>query len=135
MLADPTPFVPGSCVEAPAPADAEALARIIGSDAKWDATAPKDVTIGGIPALRMDVVLAPGATICSWSEGDISESGPLLKYARFEMKDRARLYLVDLPEGSQARVLAIVTITDEDSFETVLEAAAPIIDSIKFHAP
>ena len=135
MLADPTPFAPGSCVEAPAPADAEALARIIGSDAKWEATAPEDVTIGGIPALRMDVVLAPGATICSWSEGDISESGPLLKYARFEMKDRARLYLVDLPEGSQARVLAIVTITDEDSFETVREAAAPIIDSIKFHAP
>ena len=85
MLADPTPFAPGSCVEAPAPADAEALARIIGSDAKWEATAPEDVTIGGIPALRMDVVLAPGATICSWSEGDISESGPLLKYARFEM--------------------------------------------------
>ena len=35
----------------------------------------------------------------------------------------------------RARVLAIVTITDEDSFETVLEAAAPIVNSIEFHAP
>jgi hypothetical protein len=133
MLADPTPFAP-SCVEAKA-TDAEGLARIIGSDPKFQTTSPVGVKVGGIPALRMDVVHAPGAANCSWPEGDISESGWLMKFARTEMEDRARLYLIDLPEGSQARVLALVTITDEDSFERVMEAAAPIIDSIEFHAP
>ena len=34
-----------------------------------------------------------------------------------------------------ARVLAIAMITDRDSFETVLEFAAPIVDSIEFHPP
>ena len=47
--------------------------------------------------------------------------------------DRARLYLLDLPAGSKARGLAIATVTDEDSFNTVLGFAAPIVDSIEFH--
>ena len=120
MLADPRPIGP-DCVEAPAPADAEALARSIGSDPDFEATAPVAVNIGGIPALRMDVVLSPGASCRLF-----------LEHAPFGRLDRARLYLVDLPGGS-ARVLAIATITDEDSFETVLEWAAPIVDSIEFH--
>lgn len=48
--------------------------------------------------------------------------------------NQARVYLVDLPGGS-ARVLAIAIAADEDSFETVLEWATPVIDSIEFHAP
>jgi hypothetical protein len=51
------------------------------------------------------------------------------------MEDRARLYLIDLPEGSQSQVLAIVTITDEDSFEGVVAAATPIVESIEFVRP
>jgi hypothetical protein len=125
ILADPQPIGPG-CVEAPAPADAEALARSIGSDPDFEATAPVAVTIGGTSALQMDVLLAPGAgaSSCPWL---------LLKHASFPVgADRARLYLLDLPGGS-ARVLAIATISDEDSFETVLDWAAPIVDSIEFH--
>jgi hypothetical protein len=34
-----------------------------------------------------------------------------------------------------ARVLALALITDRDSSETVLEFAAPIVDSIEFHTP
>ena len=57
LLADPRPIGPG-CVEGPAPADAEALARSIGSDAEFDATAPAAEIIGGIPARRMDLTLS-----------------------------------------------------------------------------
>ena len=122
MLADPRPIGPG-CVEAPAPADAEALARSIQSDSDFEATAPVAVTIGGTPALQMDVL---GPSPCSWF---------LLKHIPFAAGlDRARLYLLDLPGGS-ARVLAIAIISDEDSFETTLQVAAPILDSIEFHAP
>jgi hypothetical protein len=134
FLADPRPIGP-DCVEAPAPADAEALARSIGSDPDFEDTAPVEVTIGGTPALQMDVVLARGASSCSWSEPGIPlESSPLLlKHApMFLGHDRARLYLLDLPGGS-ARVLAIAMITDEDSFETILQWAAPIVDSIEIH--
>ena len=122
MLADPRPIEPG-CAEAPAAADAEALARSIQSDPDFEATAPVSVTIGGAPALRMDVIGQPGGNSCDL----------LLKDAPFSVESRARLYLLDLPVGSQARVLAIATITDEDSFETVLDWAAPIVDSIEFH--
>ena len=133
FLADPRPIGPG-CVEAPTPADAEALARTIGSDRDVEATAPVAVTIGGTPALQMDVVLAPGASSCS-SETGVSGWSPLLRDLPFAIgQDRARLSLVDVPGGS-ARVLAIVTITDEDSFEAVVASAAPIVDSIEFHTP
>jgi hypothetical protein len=125
MLADPRPIGPG-CVEAAAPADADALARSIRSDPGFEATAPVAVTIGGLPALQMDVVLAPGTDRCR----------RLLNHAPFGIgQDRARLYLLDLPDGSEAGVLALATITDEDSFETVLPWAAPIVDSIEFRTP
>jgi hypothetical protein len=135
LLADPRPVGP-DCVEGPAPADAAALSRSIAADPDLEATAPVAVTIGGIAAVRVDVVLTPGAVFCSWQEGGISWSSPLLGNAPFHPgADRARLYLLDLPAGSEARVLAIVTVTDEDSFETVLAFAAPIVDSIELHAP
>jgi len=134
MLADPTPFGPG-CEETQAPTNAAEVAQTIRSNPKFEAMAPVDVTIGGLPALRVDAVLKPRAGTCAWPEGDITEFGPLMRYARFEMEDRARLYLIDLPEGSQAQVLAIVTIADEDSLEIALAAAAPILESIEFHAP
>jgi hypothetical protein len=134
ILADPQPIEPQSCVEAPAPADAEALARSIRSNPDLKAGAPVAVTIGGIPALQIDVVLAPSASSCSWQTPNLSSASPLLlKHAPFANGvDRARLYLLDLPGGS-ARVLAIAIISDEDSIEHVLELAAPIVDSIEFH--
>jgi hypothetical protein len=46
-----------------------------------------------------------------------------------------RLYLVDLPEGSASRIMAIAVVAPEARFDSVLEAATPIIDSIQFHAP
>ena len=123
LLADPRPIGP-DCEAGPAPADAEALARSIASDPYFDATAPVAVTIGGISALQIDVVRASGPNGCA---------SLLLQHVPWVGHTRARLYLLDLPGGS-ARVLAIATITDDDSFETVLEFAAPVVDSIEFHA-
>ena len=138
ILADPRPIEHPGCVEAPAPASAEALARSIRSNPDLDADAPVAVTIGGLPALQIDAVLAPNASECSWQTADSSQSAPLLlKHAPFATGgDRARIFLLDLPGGS-ARVLALVTdnFSDEDSFERPLELAAPILDSIEFHAP
>ncbi len=137
MLSDPQPIGP-TCAGDPAPPDAEALARSIRSDPDLEATAPVATTIGGIPALQMDVLLAKGASSCPWSEHGTSGEGPLLldhlPFAAMPFfGDRARVWLMDLPEGSGARVLTIAVITDEDSFETVLKSAMPVIRSVGVH--
>jgi len=133
ILADPRPIGP-SCEVAPAPVDAEGLAEVLRSDPDFEATAPVAVTVGGTSALQIDVLLAPGASSCSWSLPDGSGTSPLLlKDTPISEEQLVRLYLVDLPGGPPARVLAIVIIhADVDG---ALELAAPILDSIEFHAP
>ena len=129
VMADPLPNETG-CREGPAPADAEALARSIRSDPDLEATAPVLVDVGGIEALRMDVVSVTGARFCralvllpgSPAFGDDLDPGA-----------RMRLYLLDLPEGISARILAIAIVAPEAHFERVVEAAAPILDSFEFH--
>jgi len=137
FLADPRPIGP-SCEVASAPADAEALARSIRSDGDLEAGAPVPVTIGGIPALQIDVVMARDATSCPWQLPNISSSTPLLLDRAplvVQGADRARLYLLDLPPGGSARVLAIAVMSDEDSFGRALSIAARIVESIEFRAP
>ncbi len=133
FLADPWP-TGSSCVEGPAPADAEALARSIGSDPDLEATTPVAVTIGGSPALQMDVVR--GASSCPFSQPEPSGTGSfLLNHAPFGVRgNRARLWLLDLP-GGPARVLVVAMITDDDSFEPVLAFAEPVVNSIELHTP
>jgi hypothetical protein len=132
------------CEDGRAPADAEALARSIRSDPDLEATEPVAVSIGGIDALRMDVVAATGASVCgegghpqvlapapsAGPNGDLGWIGVGLRHG-----DRMRLYLLDLPEGMSARILAIAISAPEPDFERVMEAAAPVLDSIEFHAP
>jgi hypothetical protein len=132
VVADPLPVEAG-CRQGPAPVDAEALARSIRSDPDLEATEPVAVSVGGIEALRMDVVAATGASVC--------EEGPAPQvvtpndhdwYGVFlEHGERMRLYLLDLPGGS-ARTLAIAISAPEARFEHVVEAAAPIVDSFEF---
>jgi hypothetical protein len=138
FLADPRPIGPG-CEEGPAPADAEALAESIGFDSDLEAGAPVPVTIGGISALQIDVVMARDAISCPWQLPNTSSSTPLLldraPFFAVYGADRARVYLLDLPPGGSARVLAIAVMSDEDSFERTLSVTAPIVDSIEFRAP
>ncbi|HSJ85111.1 MAG TPA: hypothetical protein VLA91_15010 [Acidimicrobiia bacterium] len=124
VVADPRPIETG-CQEGTAPASAEALARSILSDPDLEASAPLAASVGGTHALQMDVVAAPGASLCEgWMPFVVTGSG-------IEPGSRMRLYLLDLP-GS-ARILAIAIIAPEDRFESVLRAAAPILDSLEFH--
>jgi hypothetical protein len=125
LQADPRPVEMG-CQEGPAPADAEALARSIRSDPDLEATEPVAVSVGGIDALRMDVVAAAGASVCD------EKPAPLgVTQTGLERGHRMRLYLLDLPGGS-ARILAIAIVAPEPRFEHVAEAAAHIVDSLEF---
>jgi hypothetical protein len=139
VLPDPLPVETG-CRQGPAPADAEALARSIRSDPDLEATEPESVSVGGIDALRMDVVAATGASVCNYMgtplvmrepSGEARPMGPGLDLGR-----RMRLYLLDLPEGSSARILAVAFVAPGTRFGTVLEEeeAARILDSFEFHA-
>jgi hypothetical protein len=132
VVADPLPVESG-CRQGPAPADARALARSIRSDPDLEATEPVAVSVGGIEGLQMDVVAAPGASVCEEmpapqvvTPNDRDWIGVGLEHGK-----RMRLYLLDLPGGS-ARILAIAISAPEARFETVVEAAAPIVDSFEF---
>ncbi len=143
VLADVRPIEAG-CEGGPAPADAEALAQRIRSDPDLEATDPVAVTVGGIDAMRMDVVAATGASICQdWEGAGVLtepnefagyDPGGLTDPVVVSGADRMRLYLLDLPDGLSARTLAIVIVAPEASFEQVVEAAQPILDSFEFHA-
>jgi hypothetical protein len=125
VLADPLTIGTG-CEEGPAPADAAALAQSILANDDFEATTSTALTIGGAPALQMDVVNIAGAIVC--------REPPRVAVSRYEPApgDRMRLYLVDLPGGS-ARILAIAIIADESDFDSVVELAAPVLDSFGFH--
>jgi hypothetical protein len=125
VLADPLTIGQG-CEEGPAPADAAALAQSILANDDFEATTPSPVTIGGAPALQMDVVNIAGAIVC--------EGRPRVAVSRYEPApgDRMRLYLVDLPGGS-ARILSIAIVASESHFDSVVESAEPVLDSFEFH--
>jgi hypothetical protein len=138
VLPDPLPVKTG-CRRGPAPADAEELARSIWSDPDLEATEPVAVGVGGIEALRMDVVAAAGASVCDYMGTPLvlrvaEPRGPL--GPDLGRGHRMRLYLLDLPRGSSARILAIAFVAPEASFETKLEEEeARIMGSFEFHAP
>lgn len=123
MLADPRP-VGHFCQLGAAPADAASLAASLASYTELQATTPVAVTIGGRQALQVDVVRPAD---CGRLLENTLVRGPLVW-------TRARLYLVDLPDGP-ASVLALVVAADDDSFGTVLSWAESVIDTIEFHAP
>jgi hypothetical protein len=134
MVADPL-TVSAGCQPGPAPANAEALVRSIRSDANLVATVPVAATVGGLDALRIDVVAAPGAIDCG--DGD---TGPLVLTERessawrLDGANRMRLYVLDLPGGS-ARVLVIAIVASESEMDRVADEATPVLDSIEFHLP
>jgi hypothetical protein len=129
VLGGELPVMTG-CMD-PAPSDARALARTIRSSPDLEVTPPVSVSIGGLPALRMDVTAAPGARTCP------PAVEPLLVVTDVPVfpENRMRLYLVDLPEGSSEQIMTIAIGARSDSFERAVEEAAPILDSIEFHAP
>jgi hypothetical protein len=128
------------CQTGPAPADAEALARSIGADRDLEATAPVSVVVGGIPALRVDVVRADAVATAGCAEGQVPQvlmppnDHDWYGVGLWSTGERMRLYLLDLPEGMPARTFAIAISAPEADLERVMEAVTPILESFEFHA-
>jgi hypothetical protein len=126
VAADPVTGV--GCEAGPVAADAEALVRSIRSNPDLEATAPVPASVGGIGALRMDVV-GPGQL-------DVGACSPMVLEGHWLGPDgRMRVYVLDLPEGMSARTLAIAINALDSEFERVVKAAEPVLDSFEFHAP
>jgi hypothetical protein len=123
MAADP--LTATGCEAGPPAADVDALVRSIRSNPDLEATAPVAVSVGGVDALRMDVV-APGRL-------EVGECMPLVLDRLWLGQDgRMRLHLLDLPEGMSAQTLAVAIVAQESEFERVVKAATPVLDSFEF---
>ena len=132
MLRNPVPVGPSCEAAGPARADAEALAESIRSEPDLETTAPVAVTLGGAEALWMDVEAAAGASVCDYEVlGNRTDEDRA--WIHIEPGNRMRLYLLDLPEGFSAQILALAVIAPEERFDAVLEEAEPILDSIEFN--
>lgn len=116
------------CDGGPPAADVDSLVQSIRSNPGLEATAPIAASVGGLDALRMDVV-APGIP----QVGDCSPR-VLGDFWLPQGSGRMRLYLLDLPEGMSARTLAIAISALDSEFDDVVDAAEPILDSFEFHA-
>ena len=116
------------CEAGPPAADAGALVRSIRSNPDLEATAPVAVSVGGIDALRMDV-LAPGRPEVGSCAPTVLEQLPLM-----QGEERMRVYLLDLPEGMSARILAVAISAHRSQFEHVVKSATTVLDSFEFHA-
>jgi WD40-like Beta Propeller Repeat len=137
ILVNPLP--PEAPCDRRVPPAAEELVQAIRSNPDLEATAPVIERVGGIDALRMDVVAAPGASDgpCTHPLANVVDvvSVPGRPWASVGPGDLGRLYVLDLPGGS-ARTLAIwITAPDTAVFEQAVDTAAPVLDSFEFHAP
>jgi hypothetical protein len=111
------------------PADAAAIAQQVIADPNFETSDPVPARVGGMDAVMMDVVLAPGGQPCGI--GMIIISRWIHELWRPTL--RLRLYLVDLPKGMSVRTLAITVVAPEERFDEVIAETAPIIQSIEFH--
>lgn len=135
VIADPRPVGTG-CEAGPAQADAQALAESIQSDPDFDATAPVSMSIGGVDALMMEVEAAAGASVCDYFPGSLvlgSSTDQLPGDMHLPAGSRMRLYLLDLPEGMSARILGVAVIAPAERFESVVEDATPILESMELN--
>ncbi len=111
------------------------MCKAILANPELEATTLEPVTVGGVEALRLEVSPTSGARICAGEEGD--RGVPVVKHVEgghpwsVGRGDRMRVHLLDLP-GDPGRTLAILIVSPEESFEDVLAAAAPILDSFEF---
>jgi hypothetical protein len=139
IVADPLPVGTG-CEADAAPADARAWAERILSDPEIEATEPAPIRIAGLDALQMDVTPAAGASICDsgdepvlFNSSEHPKGGWRSQVALWHRYSH-RVYLLDVPAGS-SRILAVVVFGFDRDFHEVVEAAAPVLDSLEFHAP
>jgi hypothetical protein len=134
LLTDPLTVGTG-CASGSSAADAKALADAIRSDPDLVSTAPVPITIDEMQALSMDVTAAPSASICAEMPGTqvlTPDDNGSYHGLTLPPDGRMRLYLLDLPAGSPNRILAIAISASESRFGAVMEAAAPVVQSLTF---
>ena len=152
LVANPTSVAEG-CPTFLGGANAMALAESLLADPDLGATAPVAVSVGGVQALMMDVAIPAGTTICTPASDGIDLLRPVFDfrapysvfgpvgtgssgvYTGRATGELMRLYLVDAPEGSFIKTLAIAFAAPASRFDKVVETAAPVIESIEFHTP
>jgi hypothetical protein len=113
---DPLP----ACENSSAPADAEALARMIMADPNSETTGTVPVRIASLYGLQMDVDVADYSCWRNWGPDQLEQW-------------RTRLYLIDYP-GPSTQILVIAVIAEEEVFERALKEATPIVESLEIHA-
>ena len=136
LIDDPRPAT-GDCFAGASAPDAEALARAISSHTDLVATTPVAVTLAGRPALSMEVTLAEGASCQGNPDTRVLtyEINSIPRVLWIDGGSRIRLYLLDAPEGSAYGILAVAIKAPKVRFDSVVEEAMPILESIEFHAP
>jgi hypothetical protein len=117
------------------PPSAEELVQAIRSNPDLEATEPVSVSVGGIDALQMDVVAAPGASIgpCGGDRVPVASVPGRGAWGGVEPGGLGRLYVLDLPGGSARTLAILITAPDAALFEQAVEAAVPVLDSFEFH--
>lgn len=98
-------------------------------------SAPKLVTVGGLPGTELDIAIADGWTAsCSFANG--LPTVPLFVGSKTEYRwivagtERLRLALLDVPGGGT--VVVDVDAFEGSLFDDLVAAATPIVSSLKF---
>ena len=117
------------------PPSADELVQAIRSDPDLEATSPVTERVGGVDALRMDVVAAPGASIapCGGAGVPVVSVPGRGAWGGVELGRLGRLYVLDLPGGSARTLAILITAPDASLFKRAVEAAAPVLNSFEFH--
>jgi hypothetical protein len=141
LIADPTLGGIG-CGATPDPVSAEALAARLQSIPGVGTTAPVAVGVGEAQGLMIDVAIPAGATVNhAFNEGGDPCVSDVLRalagdqgYTDTATGEQMRLFLLDVPEGLSVHTMAIEIVAPNATFKRAVEAAAPVVDSIEFHA-
>jgi hypothetical protein len=141
-----------TCTEAPEPGidtSVRAMVADLVADDRISVSTPVSVTIGGLTGQRLDVRIAPSTTkTCPFSDGAPTvplivddadyvpdHQGPEITNGPFwgvGPGERLRLILLDRPGEAQGNVVFVIDSADGTTFDTLVAAAMPVIESFTF---
>ena len=139
----------GTCDVGDQSPSADALVRSVRSRPNLSVSEPRPTRVGSIDAVALDVTAGDHGEGCEAPPGayEQPEDGPAVLAPRagpnhperrlwwgVGSDNRARLYVFELP-GNPARTVAILVMAPKPDFDSVLDAAQPILDSFEFRAP
>jgi hypothetical protein len=121
--------LPEPCDRLRVPPSAAGMVQAIRSNLDLKSTVPVIERVGGIDALRMDVVAAavPSTSCAEFPRFVVPVPG-------IEPASLARLYVLDLPGGSARTLAILITAPEAGLFERAVDEAAPLMKSFRFHS-